>query len=67
VSIHKNSNKKQEAKELYDMNLHDVAHPECGWIIIRVPGGWIYRGQDVAVFVPYNNSFYELVDDDLPF
>ena len=51
--------KAQEAKEadargLFSMDLHDTKPTRSGWLVTRVPGGWIYHGTGGGmVFVPY--------------
>ena len=53
-----------ESPEIYNMKLHEEISL-TNWIdILRVPGGWIYQasqlrydGDNMAVFVPFNNEF----------
>lgn len=51
---------------IYKMALHSANVVEDGFlftVVLRVPGGWIYRSYDKgnqvmgAVFVPFNNEF----------
>lgn len=57
-------------KTLYDLGLHEILCVETNddelWTsVMRVPGGFIYRGFDKSkammsnVFVPYNNEFFK--------
>lgn len=52
-------------EKLYDLGFHEEYSPstQSGWMIKRVPGGWIYtyhrldQGQMNSVFVPFNTEF----------
>lgn len=53
-------------KDIYSMELHETMStgaPAYRYIVIRVPGGWIYDNEDVAVFVPFNNEFQNTQKD----
>lgn len=43
----------------YGMELGERKHIEGGeWqLVIRVPGGWVYRAEDSAVFIPWSKEF----------
>ena len=48
-------------KTLYDLKLHEVNVVNPNIIVMRVPGGWIYKSNSVSstslIFVPYNDEF----------
>ena len=44
-------------KTIYDLKLHEIMTINNGQLIMRVPGGWIYKIDDKYIFVPYNNEF----------
>ena len=57
-----------EAKDLYNLKLHDFIEINPVLVVRRVPGGWIYEtaiqnggyGYSVSTcFVPYDNGFDE--------
>ena len=44
------------AKSLYEMELHEII--DFGtYVVMRVPGGWIYYSHHGNVFVPYSDEF----------
>jgi hypothetical protein len=52
---------RQETKQLYDLELHGTIRTE-GWVITRVPGGWIYESAVIThkiIFVPLNKEFVQ--------
>lgn len=58
------SQKKQENKSIYDLELHEHTQLPDGTQIMRVPGGWRYDVWDyceaepkAGVFVAYNDEF----------
>lgn len=57
--------KEDEAKEFYNLNLHECITLPCGIVIMRVLSGWLYDMWESesdqpksGVFVPYDNRFY---------
>ncbi|MHA2181077.1 MAG: hypothetical protein ACXAAH_06620 [Promethearchaeota archaeon] len=49
---------------LYELGLHETVKAKEGFIIMRVPGGWIYDCWDFntdsfksGTFVPYDDEF----------
>ena len=47
-------------KNLYELGLHDFTFvAKFGISVMRVPGGWLYTGKHIDVFVPFNNEFQE--------
>jgi hypothetical protein len=50
------------AKELYALKLHETKAVRPGYVVMRVPGGWIYESWEhnepsAVVFIPWNNEF----------
>ena len=35
-----------------------------GWDTLRVPGGWLFSCPGLAVFIPFDNEFQEVVGGD---
>ncbi len=52
------------AEKLYGMKLGEEYN--CGFMIVRVPGGWIFaQGNGAsAVFVPFDNEFMKDMEED---
>tara|TARA_R110001599_G_scaffold182834_1_gene375904 strand:- start:284 stop:487 length:204 start_codon:yes stop_codon:yes gene_type:complete len=53
-----------EAKEFYNLNLHECITLPCDITVMRVPSGWLYDMWDSeldkpknGVFVPFDNNF----------
>jgi len=49
-------------KDIYKMDLfetmyHEEDKNESGFVIIRVPGGWVLELYESMVFIPYNEEF----------
>ncbi len=51
------------ASKLYSMLLGEEQQIG-GWFVTCVAGGWIYAANGMAVFVPYDNTFYERPQND---
>lgn len=56
----------EEARNHWNMKLHEEAEIDDYWTILRVPGGWIYSGfmddpdggiSTTSVFVPFSHEF----------
>lgn len=52
----------KNTKGIYDLELMEFTQvgKDMGWIVTRVPGGWIYQrtyNPTATTFVPYNEEF----------
>jgi len=66
VRVAEHEARKEKARGIYALDLHQTLQIAGKAWVLRVPGGWVYGGVDSDVFVPYNTEFKAPVSPPTP-